>query len=461
MYRYTPWFNKGLFGSVLVEQLDNNDPLLVLGRSINWSELCLKFTKFYDNTKGRPSIDLRLLISIYMLKIIYNLTDEGVITAWKQNVFYQAFSGAVFFCPCQPFSPETLCNFRKRVGQEGFELIFAETVKIHGLHCLEKEAIIDSTAQIKAITYPTDTKLRMAVIRQCWSIGKHLEINFDSDFHEEVKGLLKSINFTKITKNKLKNEKKEKDISRLKDIANILIDQLESKAHPMTKEDKIFIECMSNYRKAVNQQKNDKNKIYSIYEPHVACICKGKLHQKWEYGNKVSFAIGVKHKIILGVSSFVGAPFDGDTISGTLEMMGRCFDGYQPDLVIGDLGYRGRPEVLGTKVVTPQDIRKMPVSCEREALLAKLTSRSAIEPIIGHAKSDYGMARNLLSGVRGDQINAISAAAGFNLKKFLNNCEAKTIVTAVSRNRKAKSKTRQVPFVKPRIPKSSILPIAA
>jgi IS5 family transposase len=45
--------------------------------------------------------------------------------------------------------------------------------------------------------------------------------------------------------------------------------------------------------------------------------------------------------------------------------------------------------------------------------------RSSIEPIIGHLKSGHRLCRNFLRGVTGDILNAIGAAAGFNMKKIL------------------------------------------
>jgi IS5 family transposase len=36
------------------------------------------------------------------------------------------------------------------------------------------------------------------------------------------------------------------------------------------------------------QQPKDKNKIYSLHEPDVYVIAKGKDHKQYEYGNKVS-----------------------------------------------------------------------------------------------------------------------------------------------------------------------------
>ena len=48
-----------------------------------------------------------------------------------------------------------------------------------------------------------------------------------------------------------------------------------------------------------------------------------------------------------------------------------------------------------------------------------LKRRAAVEPTIGHLKSDNRMIRNYLTGKAGDKINTLLAAAGYNLRKLL------------------------------------------
>jgi IS5 family transposase len=396
-----------------------------LAKSIDWVDLCHAIAKFYDPEIGRPSADLRQLISITMLQNIYNLSDESITLAWSQNMYFQAFSGSPVLVQDPPFNSSTLTNFRKKIGPGGLEIIFAESVRIHGLDCLEDTIIMDTTVQPKYTAFPTDTKLRLDVINQCFAMSDHLDIKFDFDYHDRVVELKKLVNFTKATKSETKKSIKEAAINELKDIANSLLDQLLAKTHPETRNDPNFMESMANYRKAVNQKKDDKDKIYSIFEPHIACIAKGKAHRKYEFGNKVSVAIGLERKVIVGIASLTGSPYDGDTVAPTLTMMSRVHDGYGPLEVIGDLGYRGRPEVLGTKVLTPSDLRGADDPTEREIMLSKLRKRSAIEPIIVHLKSDFGLNRNMLHGIAGDHINSISAAIGFNLRNLSTSMVAK------------------------------------
>ena len=37
--------------------------------------------------------------------------------------------------------------------------------------------------------------------------------------------------------------------------------------------------------RVLSQQREDKNKVYSIHEPQVLCIAKGKEHKPYEFGN--------------------------------------------------------------------------------------------------------------------------------------------------------------------------------
>ena len=44
---------------------------------------------------------------------------------------------------------------------------------------------------------------------------------------------------------------------------------------------------------------------------------------------------------------------------------------------------------------------------------------AAIEPVIGHLKAEHRMDRNYLKGFQGDRVNAVLAAAGYNVRLLL------------------------------------------
>ena len=84
-----------------------------------------------------------------------------------------------------------------------------------------------------------------------------------------------------------------------------------------------------------------------------------------------------------------------------------------------DRGYRGKREVNGTQIILPGKALKRDTRYQRDKKRKQCKRRSAIEPTIGHLKSDYRMARNYLKGAIGDRINLPMAACAWNLKQWL------------------------------------------
>jgi IS5 family transposase len=93
-------------------------------------------------TIGRPSIDLRLLCGLLILKNMYDLSDQSVIQVWSENHYYQAFTGSQHLRISYPCDSSTLTNFRKRIGIKGAEIIFKYSVLIHRENALETETIL-------------------------------------------------------------------------------------------------------------------------------------------------------------------------------------------------------------------------------------------------------------------------------------------------------------------------------
>lgn len=130
-----------------------------------------------------------------------------------------------------------------------------------------------------------------------------------------------------------------------------------------------------------------------------------------------SIAVSTKTGLVLGVVNFSGNPHDRDTLEPTLDHV-RTVVGRVPKTAVVDRGYRGIRRVGATRVLVPnQD--KPQTELEKRKLRRKCRRRAAIEPIIGHIKSDCRMQRNYLSGLVGDRMNALLAATGFNLRKRL------------------------------------------
>ena len=80
-----------------------------------------------------------------------------------------------------------------------------------------------------------------------------------------------------------------------------------------------FHEELELTERMLDQQRHDKNKLYSIHAPEVKCIAKGKVHKKYEFGVKVSVAITSRDNFAVGMQALPGNPFDGHTLSGALD----------------------------------------------------------------------------------------------------------------------------------------------
>ncbi len=86
-----------------------------------------------------------------------------------------------------------------------------------------------------------------------------------------------------------------------------------------------------------------------------------------------------------------------------------------------DRGYRGKIKKGETHILIPKPFNnKTQTKYQQQKLKQAHTTRTAIEPVIGHLKTDHHLGRNFYKGIVGDNINIILAAAAFNFKRMMN-----------------------------------------
>lgn len=403
---------KNLFRPVLKEIINPNHKLVVLSHQIAWNEFEKSFSPLYSHT-GQPGVPIRTMVGLLLLKRIYNLGDETVMDQWLQNPYYQYFCGESEFQWEYPCDPSDMVHFRKRIGEDGAEKIFQLSVQTRAKEIrTKKDVLIDTTAQEKNITYPTDAKLLIKVIKQCNKIAKGENISQRQTYKRTMKKLLLKQRFAHHPKRK---KEANAALRKLRTIAGRLVRELE---RTMNEEAlKQYKEQLINFNKVVSQKRLDKNKIYSLHEPTTSCIAKGKAHKKFEFGSKVSFAVVPGVNIIVGIKNFNGNPNDTTTLQPALDNVEKI-SGIKFKNAIVDRGYKGKKEVNGTTIVAPRSPNaKQPYS--KSTMRKKCRTRAAVEPVIGHVKQDCRMARNYLKGTIGNDINANLAAAGFNFRGLL------------------------------------------
>lgn len=407
---------RDLFRPMLKDFIDMNHELVLLADQIDWSYFEKEFAPLYSE-KGAPSVPLRVMVGCLLLKYLYNLGDERIPEYWIRDVYFQYFCGGEFFEHKFPFDPSDFVHFRDRIGEDGAGKIFAYSLQLHGkkLPGQSKFVLSDTTVQENNTTFPTDAKLCKKVIDKCNEIAKKEGIDQRQRYTRESKQLLRD---TYNGKHPKRIKKANKAKRRLKTIANTQLRELERKMNQAQK--KQYENDLSLYKRAVNQQKNAKDKVYSLIKPFTRCIAKGKAHKQYEFGNKVGLITTGKkgRKIIMAIKAFLETPYDGDTIDPLLGQM-EDNEVKLPDELVYDRGGKGRKQIRGVTIITPDKPKAKDSDYQKRQKRKKCRARAAIEPIIGHLKKDFRMEQNYLWGEKGIQINAYMAGAAWNLKKMM------------------------------------------
>jgi transposase, IS5 family len=407
-----------LFGAHLSELLNRGHPLYVLAGRIDWSQFEASIDACYGDELGRPGANTRLMVGLLYLKHAFDESDESVVARWVENPYWQFFCGLSYMQHELPIDPSSLSKWRKRVGVERLEKLLEAT--IHAALAMKamrpqdlQQVNVDTTVQEKAIAFPTDArlyhKMRVALVRQAKSLGLVLRQNY------RFKGkrlLAKQGRYAHV-----RQMKRAANMTRqLKTILGRVVRDIERKAHKLQGQiaDQPLQERIALAERLLAQTRTSKNKLYSVHAPEVECICKGKVHKPYEFGCKTSVVTTSKSNWIVGVEALHGNPYDGHTLSGAIGQVERL-TGQTPNAVMVDQGYRGHG-YGGSAIV--HVVRMIPKRATR-ALKRMLRRRAAIEPTIGHLKSDNRLNRNYLTGQVGDKINAVLSAAGYNLRKLL------------------------------------------
>ncbi len=396
----------------LAEQLDPRQPLKQLADTLPWSEFEQAFGKHYS-AEGRPAKPVRLMVGLLLLKQLFNQGDETVVAAWVQNPYWQYFCGMSDFQWQVPCDPSDLVYFRDRIGEAGMQRILQVSAQLHGDQAQEAEVVVDTTVQEKNITYPTDTKLAHKIIRRCWKLADRHGVKLRRRYRKAVRQCVMAQRWRRDPK---KRKAAHRALRKMKVIAGRLIRELERKLPEAVRED--HRGNFTLYRRVLKQQPSDQDKIYSLHEPQVYCLSKGKEHKKYEFGSKASVVMTKTAGVIVGAMAHAVNLYDGDALRPALEQT-KAITGRQPARAIVDRGYRGRKEVEGTEVLLPGKPKPGQSKSVSAKMRARFRRRAAIEPVISHLKHQYRLARCFLKGFVGDQVNLLLAAAAWNLRKWL------------------------------------------
>lgn len=401
-----------LFRSRLDQILNLRHPLCVLAGRIDWAAFDRELGALYAQDRGRPGLPTRLMVGLHYLKHAFNESDESVVERFLENGYWQYFCGFEHFLHALPLDPSSLVRWRKRVGAEGIEKLLVQTIETAKRAQLivrgDVERVnVDTTSQEKAIAFPTDARLYDAMRARLIKEAKQ-------------RGIVLRQSYTRLSKNarwmqsryahakQMKRARRE--LRRLRRYLGCVLRDIQRKC---PEPDDAFATSLQMAERLWRQKQSDSHKLYSLHAPEVECLAKGKAHKRYEFGCKVSVVTASRRNWVLDIEALHGNPYDGKTLARALAQTQQR-TGLRVEDAFCDRGYRG-------KVYWPDDVRVWLAGRTRlpRALKRCLKRRNAIEPVIGHLKSDHRMQRNFLLGRDGDRINALLAGAAFNFKKLL------------------------------------------
>ena len=331
-----------------------------------------------------------------------------------ESIYWQYFCGMQEIQWKCPVNPTTLGRWRKRLADKGLGDLLSSTIQAgRSTGALweadTKHLIVDTTVQEKAIAHPTDARLCIACDRN-WS---HWQSVQGFPCAKATSGWERSCSFA--TTGKGTSSTIAWPTRRSRSFAPIWERSWRDLERKMSQASEVLQEKI---REALNlagqvhgqvKQKKAVGRVFSLHEPQVDCIGKGKVHKAWEFGCKIGLVSTSHSNFIMASKAYPGNPYDGHVL---LEAFKHVPSPWLPQVSV-DQGFKGHA-ISGMRInIVGRYLPKDP-TCRKW-----MKRQAAIEPLIGHLKNDNGYRLNHLKGAESDKHAAILSACGYNLRQCL------------------------------------------
>jgi IS5 family transposase len=404
-----------MFRPRLDEQLNMKHPLIRLAGLMDWELIEHHFAGHFTSGRGRPALPPRLVAGLLYLQHANDASDEMVVNTWLENPYWQFFTGETYLQTELPIDPSSLTRWRQRIGEEGVELLLAVTIEAARAAGLIKrnsldKVIVDTTVMPKAIAHPTDSRLiersRQHMVKFAQDHGLSLRQNYNREAPRLATQVGRYAHAKQYKRMRAAIKTLRTRVGRVQRDVQRQLAKLPEQAQARGQD------LLQRVSRILTQKTKDKNKLYALHAPEVECISKGKARNPYEFGVKVTLATTLKEGLVVGMRSMPGNPYDGHTLDETIEQVS-ILANHRPRTVMVDKGYKGA-EVEGVQILRSGQRRGV-----TRTMKAMIKRRSAIEPTIGHMKSDGRLDRNPLKGALGDALHAVLCGAGHNIRLLL------------------------------------------
>ena len=418
-----------LFRARLDQIINMKHALAVLAEKIDWAWLDSELADCFSD-QGRPAEPVRFMLGMLMLKHTYGLSDEQVWDRWVHDPYFQYFTGEEFFQHELVHERSGMSHWRRRIGDR-LDILLAETLRVaHDSGALKKSDLarvtVDTTVQPKNVAFPTDAKLLETAIHQLAKLAKQHGVALRQSYVRLAKrAAMMAGRYAHAKQFKRMN----KQIKFLRTRLGRVIHDIRRKIDADAERQVAFAGALSKASQIRRQKPRQRGwKLYSWHAPETECIGKGKARTPYEFGVKVSLTTTNKRckggQFILHAKALPGNPYDGHTLKEVIAET-EALTGREIERTYVDRGYVGHDAPKPGRVFKSGQKRGVHGQIKKE-----LRRRPAIEPVIGHCKSDGHLGRNFLKGRLGDQINAVMSVVGYNLRlilKWLSNLLRKII----------------------------------
>ena len=403
-------------GPRLVDFIDMKHPLVKMADQMQWELFENHWQALFSDAGGPMANSGRRVGALLMLKHMEALSDERLIDVWLTNPYYQYFSGETHFQHKPPADPTSLGRWRQRLGEEGLEWLLTTVVESAiDSGVVERQSFshvcVDSTVMEKHILHPTDSGLLEKMRKKLVAFMQEHELSIRQTYSRQgprtAQQTGRYAHARQFKRMRRALRKQRTWVGRLTRELQRQIDQLPELAKEQAR---ALIELSEQLIKQAKNPKT-KEKVYSLHEPAVDCISKGKAKKRYEFGTKVGITCTQKDGFVIGIRSYPGNPYDGHTLHDLLQQT-ETITSETIKTVAVDLGYRAKHDTDAEVIHRGKKLSKRQKK--------RLRRRSMLEAMIGHMKTDGLLDRCHLKGTLGDALHAILCGIGHNLRLMRN-----------------------------------------
>lgn len=414
-------------------KLDENNRWLRISELIPWDELETKYSSYFSEI-GRPALDSRLIVGLFLLKHMSCLSDKEVVMGLQENPYWQAFCGLEHFASASLLDDSSLSKLRKRLGTKYFKELEDETyrVLIDRKIIKAKGMLVDATVFPENIKYPNDIGLlndaRLWLVDNIKHFGKKAGKQYRTYCRKAKKLSLGFSKKRKKTKKDINNTKKQmlqyvrRNISQMHDV----IEKMKQLGFEISQKvrdklqvaETIFTQQFEMYK---NKTHRVKDRIVSFHRPYVRPIKRGKLGKEVEFGPKVSLTHVDGFLFLDHFSHDNYSEANKEIVKKQIKAYKNRF-GRKPPSLTGDKLYGNRDNrgLLKDEEIKdafcPLGRKKNNSSSKNRWFKKKQKERNRIEGHFGNGKEHYGLNRVKYDGDEGSELWLRAGILAMNLK---------------------------------------------